>query len=48
MIYNINYGENPGNSNTKIFVIRGISNGLEMEMTFRRKDGRWMLTRLTT
>ena len=48
MIYNINYGENPGKSNTKIFVIRGISNGLEMEMTFRRKGGRWMLTRLTT
>lgn len=48
MIYNINYGQNPGQSNYKIFVIRGISNGLEMEMTFRRQDGRWLLTRLTT
>ena len=48
MIYNINYGMSPGKSNIKIFVIRGISNGLEMEMTFRRKDGRWVLTRLTT
>lgn len=48
MIYNINYGEGTGIGNYKIFVIRGISNGLEMEMTFRRKDGQWMLTKLTT
>lgn len=47
MIYNINYGQNPGVSNYKIFVIRGISNGLEMEMTFRKQDGRWLLTKLT-
>lgn len=48
MIYNINYGQGTENGNYKIFVIRGISNGLEMEMTFRRKNGHWMLTKLTT
>lgn len=48
MIYNINYGPSPGQSNFKIFVIRGISNGLEMEMTFQRRDGKWLLTKLIT
>lgn len=48
MIYNINYGQASGDSNTKIFVIRGISNGLEMELTFKRKGGRWLLTKMIT
>ena len=48
MIYNIIYGQYAANGNRKIFVIRGISNGLEMEMTFLRKNGKWLLTKLTT
>lgn len=48
MIYNINYGQNYGNSNTKIFVISGISNGLDMELTFKRHEGRWLLTKMRT
>lgn len=48
MIYNINYGPVGEGSNYKIFVIRGIANGLEMEMTFRRRSGKWLLTKLTT
>ena len=48
MIYNINYGQTTGPSDYKIFVIRGISNGLEMEMTFCRRNGRWLLTKLIT
>lgn len=47
-IYNINYGQTEGKSNYKIFVIRGIANGLEMELTFKRHGGKWLLTRLTT
>lgn len=48
MIYNIIYGQKYTESNHKIFVIRGISNGLEVEMTFECKDGKWLLTKLST
>ena len=46
MIYNIIYGNTTTQGNQKIFVIRGIANGLEMELTFKKTDGKWMLTRL--
>lgn len=46
MIYNIIYGQKYAESNQKIFVIRGIANGLETELTFRRIGGKWMLTKL--
>ncbi len=46
MIYNIIYGQKYAESNQKIFVIRGIANGLETELTFRRIEGKWMLTKL--
>lgn len=48
MIYNINYGQTGGKSNQMIFMIRGISNGLEMEFTFRRESGKWMLVKMIT
>lgn len=48
-IYNIHYGAEPYKpSNTRIFVIRGIANGMESELTFQKKDGKWMLTKLST
>ena len=46
MIYNIIYGQKFTESNQKIFVIRGIANGLETELSFRRIGGKWMLTKL--
>ena len=46
MIYNIIYGQKYTESNQKIFVIRGIANGLETELTFRKIGGKWMLTKL--
>lgn len=46
IIYNILYGQKYTTSNQKIFVIRGIANGIETELTFRRKDGNWKLTKL--
>jgi len=48
LIYNILYDdhENEG-GNQKIFVIRGISNGQETELTFRKKEGNWKLVKLT-
>jgi len=48
MIYNISYGEAYRESNWKIFVLRGIANGLEVELTFRRVGGKWLLTQLNT
>ena len=46
MIYNINYGETVTSASQKIFVLRGIANGLEMELTFKREAGSWFLTKL--
>ena len=48
MLFNIIYGQPRKEGNRKIFVLRGIANGLEMEMTFLRKNGAWKLTKLTT
>lgn len=48
MIYNIVYGQPQKSATKKLFVMRGIANGYEMEMTFQRKEGKWKLTKLTT
>lgn len=48
MLYNIVYGLQDPASTQKIFVLRGIANGLETELTFVQKNGRWKLTRLST
>ena len=47
MIYNLIYGQTYTESDRKVFVIRGISNGLEVDMVFERRGGRWLLTKLT-
>ena len=46
MIYNIIYGQKYAESSQKIFVIRGIANGMETVLTFKRVHGKWMLTKL--
>ena len=48
MIYNIIYGHPKHEGNSKIFVLRGIANGFELEMTFYRKKNNWKLVKLTT
>ena len=48
MIFNVIYGQPHQEGNRKLFVLRGIANGLELEMTFQRKGGAWKLTKLTT
>ena len=48
VIYNIIYGKNHRESHTKIFMLRGIANGLEMWLTFKHEGERWMLTKLNT
>ena len=44
-IYNIIYGQKYTETKHKLFVIRGISNSLEINMTFRKKGKRWMLVK---
>lgn len=46
-IYNIMYGQKYTEGNQKIFVMRGIANGMEMELTFKKIDGKWKLTALS-
>ena len=46
-IYNIMYGQKYREGNQKIFVMRGIANGMEMQLTFKRIDGDWKLTSLS-
>ena len=46
-IYNIMYGQKYTEGNQKIFVMRGIANGMEIQLTFKRMDGKWKLTSLS-
>ena len=48
MIYNIIYGQPHKEGNTKLFVLRGIANGMELELTFRKVNGQWKLHKFTT
>jgi len=48
VIYNIIYGQTYKESNKKIFVKRGIANGLEIELTFKKVKGKWKLVKLET
>lgn len=48
IIYNIIYSPINPYSKQKIFLLRGISNGLEVELHFIFEQGRWKLARLTT
>ena len=45
-IYNIVYGKQDKRAKKKVFVVCGISNGLEMELTFQQKRGKWKLMRI--
>jgi hypothetical protein len=47
-IYNVIYGQMKPSDNEKIFIMRGIANGLEMELRFKKVGGRWLLMKMTT
>ncbi len=47
-IYNIVYGEPKPVGSEKIFILRGISNGMELELRFRKVGERWLLMKMTT
>jgi len=46
LIYNIVYGQQHAAATRKILVLRGIANGLGVEVTFKQHRGRWKLTKL--
>ena len=48
VLYNIIYGKQVPEGNQKIFLMRGVSNGLELELRFKRIGNRWLLTKMTT
>ena len=47
-IYNIIYVEPKSVGNEKIFILRGISNGQELELRFKKVGERWLLMKMMT
>ena len=48
VIYNIIYGQRKPVGNEKIYIMRGIANGLELELRFKKVNNRWLLMKMTT
>lgn len=48
MIYNIIYGEPQKEGSQKIFIMRGIANGMQLELRFKKVGDRWLLMKMTT
>lgn len=47
-IYNVIYGKPQKEGDNKIFLLRGVANGLELELRFKKEGGKWLLTKLMT
>ena len=47
VVYLVNYGQHYSSENQKVLIVRGIANGLNIEMTFQRKDNAWKLVKFT-
>ena len=47
-LYNIIYGQKYTQADRKLFIIRGIANGLEIEMSFRKIGGQWKLVKFNS
>ena len=48
VLYNIIYGQPEPVGNEIILILRGIANGQEMELRFKRVNNRWLLMKMTT
>ena len=48
VLYNIVYGKPQPSGNEKIFLLRGVSNGLELELRFKKMGEKWKLMKMTT
>ena len=47
-IYNVIYGKPQKEGINKIFLLRGVANGLELELRFKRAGDKWLLMKMTT
>ena len=47
-LYNIIYGKPQEEGQQKIYLLRGVANGLEMELRFKKEGGKWLLKKMTT
>ena len=47
-LYNIIYGKPQTEGNEKIYLLRGVANGLEMELRFKKEGGKWLLKKMMT
>ena len=47
-LYNIIYGKPQEEGKEKIYLLRGVANGLEMELRFKKEGGKWLLKKLMT
>ena len=48
VLYNIVYGKPQPSGNEKIFLLRGVANGLELELRFKKVGNQWKLIKMTT
>lgn len=48
VLYNIVYGKPIAEGNDKIFLLRGVANGLQMELRFKKVGGKWLLMKMST
>lgn len=46
IVYNILYGQKYGEENSKILDFKGLSNGLETQLVFKRRGNKWMLVKI--
>ena len=48
VLYNIVYGKPKPVENDMIFLMRGVANGLEQELRFKKVGGHWLLMKMAT
>lgn len=48
MLYNIVYGKSQPSGKEKIFLLRGVANGLELELCFKKVGDKWKLMKMIT
>ena len=48
VLYNIVYGKPKPLENDMIFLMRGVANGLEQELRFKKVGGHWLLMKMAT
>ena len=48
LLYNIVYGKLQPSGNEKILLMRGVANGLELELRFKKVGDKWKLLKMTT